>query len=583
MKKDKKRKISFNSLKKLYKYIHPYKTSFYIGLVFLLLTGFASLIFPKLVGDLVDGSSSSPDKIDQIAIYLFILFTAQAIFSYFRIVLFVGVAEKALSKLRQDTFNHLIRLPISFFSNSKVGELNSRISADITLLQETFTTTFAEFIRQIIIIIGGIAFLSYISIKLTLFMLAVFPVIIILAVIFGRKIKGYSKKVQKEIAQSNNIVEEALQGIRIVKSFTNEAFENLKYKNKTDEVAKTAIIGGKYRGAFASFIILCVFGSIISVIWFGTKQVHSEGLKMGELFSFVLYTVFIGASVGGMADLYSKIQKAIGASEDLLEIHELSGEDISESENKTKLEGVLEFKEVSFNYEERTNNQVLNNINFNVKKSENIAIVGPSGAGKSTITSLILHFHEVTEGEILIDGKNINDYNINYLRHNIGIVPQDTFLFGGTIKENIEYGKIGSSKDEIIEASKKANAHSFIEEFEDGYNTLVGERGVQLSGGQRQRIAIARTILKDQSILILDEATSSLDSESENQVQIAINELMKNRTTIVIAHRLSTIKDADKILVLDKGEIVESGTHSELCNLENGVYNKLSKFQSFIQ
>ena len=304
---------------------------------------------------------------------------------------------------------------------------------------------------------------------------------------------------------------------------------------------------------------------------------------MGELFSFVLYTVFIGASVGGMADLYSKIQKAIGASEDLLEIHELSGEDISESENKTKLEGVLEFKEVSFNYEERTNNQVLNNINFNVKKSENIAIVGPSGAGKSTITSLILHFHEVTEGEILIDGKNINDYNINYLRHNIGIVPQDTFLFGGTIKENIEYGKIGSSKDEIIEASKKANAHSFIEEFEDGYNTLVGERGVQLSGGQRQRIAIARTILKDPSILILDEATSSLDSESENQVQIAINELMKNRTTIVIAHRLSTIKDADKILVLDKGEIVESGTHSELCNLENGVYNKLSKFQSFIQ
>ena len=583
MKKDKKRKISFNSLKKLYKYIHPYKTSFYIGLVFLLLTGFASLIFPKLVGDLVDGSSSSPDKIDQIAIYLFILFTAQAIFSYFRIVLFVGVAEKALSKLRQDTFNHLIRLPISFFSNSKVGELNSRISADITLLQETFTTTFAEFIRQIIIIIGGIAFLSYISIKLTLFMLAVFPVIIILAVIFGRKIKGYSKKVQKEIAQSNNIVEEALQGIRIVKSFTNEAFENLKYKNKTDEVAKTAIIGGKYRGAFASFIILCVFGSIISVIWFGTKQVHSEGLKMGELFSFVLYTVFIGASVGGMADLYSKIQKAIGASEDLLEIHELSGEDISESENKTKLEGVLEFKEVSFNYEERTNNQVLNNINFNVKKSENIAIVGPSGAGKSTITSLILHFHEVTEGEILIDGKNINDYNINYLRHNIGIVPQDTFLFGGTIKENIEYGKIGSSKDEIIEASKKANAHSFIKEFEDGYNTLVGERGVQLSGGQRQRIAIARTILKDPSILILDEATSSLDSESENQVQIAINELMKNRTTIVIAHRLSTTKDADKILVLDKGEIVESGTHFELCNLENGVYNKLSKFQSFIQ
>ena len=247
------------------------------------------------------------------------------------------------------------------------------------------------------------------------------------------------------------------------------------------------------------------------------------------------------------------------------------------------MEGILEFKEVCFNYEERTKNQVLNNISFTARKSENIAIVGPSGAGKSTITSLILHFHEVIEGKILIDGKNINDYNINYLRHNIGIVPQDTFLFGGTIQENIAYGKIEANLEEIIEASKKANAHSFIEEFEDGYNTVVGERGVQLSGGQRQRIAIARTILKDPSILILDEATSSLDSESENQVQIAINELMKNRTTIVIAHRLCTIKNADKILVLDNGRIVESGIHSELLNLENGVYNRLSKFQSFIQ
>jgi len=583
MKREKKSKLNFNSIKKLYKYIYPYKTRFYIGLIFLLLTSLASLYFAELIGELVKVATESQKKIDTTALSLVVLLIAQAVFSYFRILLFVNVAENALSKLRQDTFNHLIRLPINFFSKSKVGELNSRISADIILLQETFTTTFAELFRQIIIIIGGVICLSFISIKLTLFMLAVLPAIMILAVYFGKKIKGYSKKVQKEIAESNNIVEETLQGIRIVKSFTNEAFESLKYKNVTDQVAQTSILGGKYRGAFASFIILCVFGAIVAVIWFGTTQVYANYLDTGDLVKFSIYTLFIGASVGGLADIYSRIQKAIGASEDLLEIHKLNGENISESENKTKLEGILEFKEVCFNYEERTKNQVLNNISFTARKSENIAIVGPSGAGKSTITSLILHFHEVIEGKILIDGKNINDYNINYLRHNIGIVPQDTFLFGGTIQENIAYGKIGANLEEIIEASRKANAHSFIKEFEDGYNTVVGERGVQLSGGQRQRIAIARTILKDPSILILDEATSSLDSESENQVQIAINELMKNRTTIVIAHRLSTIKNADKILVLDNGRIVESGIHSELLNLENGVYNRLSKFQSFIQ
>jgi len=581
MKKEKRKKLDISSLRKLYKYVRPYKTRFYIGLVFLLLTSIAALIFPKLVGDLVDGSNISDSKINTIAIYLLILFSAQAVFSYFRIVLFVNVAEKALAKLRQDTFNHIIRLPVNFFSKNKVGELNSRISTDITLLQETFTTTFAEIIRQLIIIIGGIIFLSFISIKLTLFMLAVIPVIMLFAVFFGKKIKGYSKKVQQEIAESNNIVEETLQGIRVVKSFTNEAFESLKYKEKTDKVSKTAIIGGKYRGAFASFIILCVFGAIISVIWFGTKQVHSESLKMGELFSFIIYTVFIGASVGGLADLYSKMQKAIGASEDLLEIHEMAGENITEGKDKNVINGDIKFKNVCFSYENRSENLVLDSINFSVNKSENIAIVGPSGAGKSTVTSLILNFHEITDGEILIDNKSISEYNVNYLRSQIGIVPQDTFLFGGTIEENIAYGKNGATKEEIIDAAEKANAHHFISDFEEGYDTLVGERGVQLSGGQRQRIAIARTILKNPAILILDEATSSLDSESEQQVQLAISELMKNRTTIVIAHRLSTIKNADKILVLDKGRIVEEGSHEHLISLENGIYKKLSNLQNF--
>ena len=580
MNKTQKKKVNFSSLIKLYKYIRPYKTRFYTGIGFLLLTSFASLIFPKLVGDLIDGSSQSVEKINQIAIYLLILFSAQALFSYFRIVLFVSVAEKSLSRLRQDTFNHLSKLPLNFFSNNKIGELNSRISADITLLQETFTTTFAEFFRQIILIVGGVTFLSFISVKLTLFMLSVLPVIMILAVYFGKKIKSYSKKVQKEIAESNNIVEETLQGIRVVKTFTNEAFESLKYKQKTDEVAKTAIKGGKYRGAFASFIILCVFGAIISVIWFGTKQVHEGNLKMGELFSFVLYTVFIGASVGGLADLYSKIQKAIGSSEALLEILEDEDENYIDGIKKD-IVGNLEFRGVTFSYENRIENIVLNSINFTAKKGETVAIVGPSGAGKSTITSLILDFYNTTKGSVLIDNVDLKEFNLHNIRKQIGIVPQDTFLFGGTISENIAYGKIDSTKEEIVEAAKQANADEFINSFEDGYNTLVGERGIQLSGGQRQRIAIARTILKNPAILILDEATSSLDSKSESMVQNALEKLMKDRTTIVIAHRLSTIKSADKILVLDKGEIVEKGTHEELIKIEDGTYKSLSKFQFF--
>lgn len=579
--KTKRKKLNLHGLVKLYKYISPYKTELYIGIIFLLLTSAAALIFPKLVGDLVESATMSKEKINETAIFLVILLVCQAVFSYMRILLFVRVAEKALSKLRQDTFHHLIHLPIDFFSKNKVGELNSRISADISLLQETFTTTFAELIRQVIIIIGGVAFLSWISINLTLFMLAVLPAVMILAVYFGRRIKSYSKKVQHKIAKSNNIVEEALQGIRIVKSFTNEAFESLRYKNKTDDVAKTAIIGGKYRGAFASFIILCVFGAITAVVWFGTTQVYTDALEMGELFSFSIYTVFIGASVGGLADIYAKIQKAIGASEDLLNIHELKCEEEKTNGINLKIKGKIQFKNAIFKYNNRNKNVILNKVNFTVEETQNIAIVGPSGSGKSTITSLILNFYKLNDGELLIDDTKIQFLNLHTLRNQIGIVPQETFLFGGTIKENILYGKTDATEEEIVNAAMKANAHNFISEFENKYETIVGERGIQLSGGQRQRIAIARTILKNPSILILDEATSSLDSKSEKLVQIAIGEIMKNRTTIIIAHRLSTIKNCDKIIVLDKGQIVEEGTHSQLIQNKNGMYYKLTSLQSF--
>ena len=578
-KKDKKNKVSLNKASRLFAYLKPHILEFYLGVLFLLLSTSASLIFPALMGELVDSAKSElVSNIDKIALTLLVLFALQAIFSYFRIVLFVNITEKTLAVLRQNTYAHLIKLPMTFFSKRRVGELNSRIASDISLLQETFTTDLAEFFRQIVIIVGGICFLSFTSLKLTLFMLALIPPMMLAAVFFGRYIKKFSKSVQEKVAESNTIVEETLQGIVNVKAFTNEFFEIGRYTKKTNEVLKIAKKGGKYRGAFASFIIFCLFGSIVAVIWYGVKMVNTGDLQMGQLFSFILYSVFIGASVGGMADIYSKIQKAIGATEHLMDILDEEIEKVEPIRNSLKLSGDIEFDQLSFNYPTRPDINVLNKINFSIHSGQKIAIVGPSGAGKSTIASLLLGFYKINSGKLNIDGISISDYSISELRSQMAVVPQEVLLFGGTIKENIAYGDINASDNDIEQAAKKANAFEFIEKFPEKMETLVGERGVQLSGGQRQRIAIARALLKDPSILILDEATSALDSESESLVQEALEILMKGRTSLVIAHRLSTIVSADKILVLEDGAIVESGTHSELIK-NDGLYKQLSNLQ----
>lgn len=564
---------------RLFVYLKPYKWEFYLGVLFLLLSTSASLVFPALMGDLVDASKSDlTENIDKIALVLLGLFALQAIFSYFRIVIFVNVTEKTLATLRQQTYAHLIKLPMSFFSKRRVGELNSRVASDISLLQETFTTDLAEFFRQVVIIIGGICFLSITSVKLTLFMLALIPGMMLIAVFFGRYIKKFSKNVQEKVAQSNTIVEETLQAIVNVKAFTNEYFEISRYTKKTNQVLVIAKKGGRYRGAFASFIIFCLFGAIVAVIWYGVKMVNMGQLSIGSLFSFILYSVFIGASVGGMADIYSKIQKAIGATEHLLDLLDEKTEKIQAVTSGFLVDGKIEFDNLSFSYPSRPDITVLENISFKINSGEKIALVGSSGAGKSTIASLLLGFYKHTEGSILINDKHINDYSISDLRSQMAIVPQEVILFGGTIRENIAYGKINASDEEIIDAAKKANAYDFISSFPDGLDTLVGERGIQLSGGQRQRIAIARAMLKDPSILILDEATSALDSESELLVQNALEILMKDRTSIVIAHRLSTIVNADNILVLDGGKIAEFGTHQELIK-KDGLYKQLSSLQ----
>lgn len=576
-------KENIQKVKRLLAYFGPQRGKYFLGLFFLFLTGISALLFPKLIGDMVDTAETAVlADIDQIALLLFGLFILQAVFSYFRIYLFVNVTEHVLAQLRRDTYERLIRLPMNFFSKNRVGELNSRIATDISMLSETFTTVVAEFLRQGMLIIGGIAFLAYTSLELTMIMLLIVPVVAVFAVIFGRYIRKISKETQDRIADSNTIVEETLAGIANVKAFANEMFETVRYRKSTESIVEVALRGAKARGMFASFIIFCLFGSIVAVIWYGARLVNQDEMTFGNLIQFVLYSVFVGASVGGIAEMYAQIQKAVGATERILEIMDETPEESSETEvanNQKPINGSLKFDHVSFRYATRQDVAVLNDVSFEASAGQTLALVGPSGSGKSTIASMVLRFYDPVDGKILVDGTSTKDLDLEFLRNQMAIVPQDVILFGGTIRENIEYGKPGASIDKIKEAAKKANAVEFIDKFPDTYETIVGERGIQLSGGQRQRIAIARAVLKDPRILILDEATSSLDSESERLVQEALDKLMVGRTSLVIAHRLSTIRNADKILVLDQGKIVESGTHSALIDQQDGMYKGLLELQ----
>jgi ABC-type multidrug transport system fused ATPase/permease subunit len=378
-------------------------------------------------------------------------------------------------------------------------------------------------------------------------------------------------------------VEETLQAINTVKAYTNENFEIGRYQHSLAKAVKTALSAANYRGAFISFIIIGLFGGIILVIWYGATLVQNGDLTIGELISFIIYTVFIGASVGGLGELYGKIQSALGATERIQEIlaetEEPTDKSLRPLSEIRRVRGDISYNQVAFSYPTRPDIQVLRNINFSIKSGEKIALVGPSGAGKSTIVQLLLRLYDVPHGSIMVDGVDIRDMNLTELRANIGIVPQEVLLFGGSIRENIAYGRPEATEEEIIEAARKANAYNFISTFPEGLDTLVGERGIKLSGGQRQRVAIARAILKNPAILVLDEATSSLDSESEHLVQQAMDELMKNRTSIVIAHRLSTIRKVDKILVIDGGEIVEQGAHEILSMNDNGIYANLLRLQ----
>lgn len=565
----------------IFEFIRPYTFYFILTFLFMLLSSVTTLTFPYLIGKLfnVDDpglDQQTPGLLDSsrtVIILLFVVFGVQAVFSFARIYFSSLLTENALNDLREKVFGRLIYSPIRFFNANKVGEISSRMATDINLLQETFNSTIAEFVRQFIVIFVGMIALFYLSSQLALIMIGIVPVVALAAVFFGRFIKRLSKESQNQAAQSNVVIEESLSGIAVVKAFTNEALEVHRYAKAVKQVKDLSIKGAIWRGAFVSFIIFSMFGAIVFIIWRGLAL-----LPTGELMSFILYTVFLAASIGSLPDLWAKIQKAVGATENLMELLDNSIEDVSETENLPRFNGDIEFKAVRFAYPMRKDVQVLKGINFKVKAGQTIALVGASGAGKSTIANLLLQFYLPDEGMLLFENKPASSFALKTLRSQMAIVPQDVFLFGGTIRENIAYGKPDADENEIIEAAKNANAWEFIERFNEGLETPVGDRGVQLSGGQKQRIAIARALLNDPAILILDEATSSLDSVSEQLVQQALEKLMEGRTSVVIAHRLATVKHADQLLVMEHGVIKEQGTHDELV-AKKGLYEKLSRLQ----
>ncbi len=601
-------KINKETLKEafiLFSYLKPYKGKFILSLVFIALSAFSTMIFPFLLGKMIDAAAPGANiklpqsgidtgmlgfnlktvqwSLNTILLLLFLQLSVQTIFSFMRIYLLTEVGEKSLANIRTDLYGKLLSQPMSFYSDQRVGELSNRISSDLSQIQDAISFTLAEFLRGIFTLIIGLSFIFWISTELALVMLSVVPLIAVVAVVFGLRIRKMSRKAQDQLAESGTIVQETFQGISIVKAFTSESYEMKRYTSSIMGVVETAITNARYRGAFVSFMIFGVFGAIAFVMWYGARMISSGSMSAGDLTMFVIFSAFVGGTFAGFADMFSQLQKTLGATQRVRELLRTEGEPVELTDSLVKIEhpilGNVRFENVAFRYPSRMDVEVLKNITLSVHAGEQIALVGPSGAGKTTLASLLLKFYEPLEGAIYFDEKNSKNFGLTELRKQMAFVPQDVVLFGGTIRENIAYGKPGASDEEIVSAAHKANAHEFIDRFPEAYATIVGERGIKLSGGQRQRIAIARAILKNPAILILDEATSSLDSESEQLVQEALENLMKSRTSFVIAHRLSTVRNSNKIIVIDKGTVAEIGTHEILMQNEHGLYRRLVDMQ----
>ena len=575
------------------KYLRPHFNVFIPAMFALALTGGMTLLFlfyiSRIVGSAISETNAKIliETADRNTMFLVGIVGIQAFIAFWRIMLFAKASERALASVRRDTFGRIIRLPMSTLNFRRVGELASRLANDVECIRETLVVTIPMLIRHTVMLAGSVVFIFVISPKLSLSMIATIPVVLILIAMFGARIRKLTRQAQDDLAESQVVVDESLQSIISVKAFRNEAHEEARYEGKLDLFLNTAIRAALPRASFIAFIIFCFSVALAFVLWFAIRMLAEDAISKEDLVQFGAFSGLVAASFAQFPELMAQFQRALGATERVREIlveeiepSDPEGTDPSMAASRsTRFQGAIDVSNVEFAYPTRPDTIVLRDFSFKAEAGQRIALVGPSGSGKSTAISLLYRFYEPCKGEIKVDGQPISDLPLGTLRRNLALVPQEVLLFGGSIAENIEYGRPGASLDEIKAAAAQANASEFIETLPEGYNTRVGERGTQLSGGQRQRIAIARAILADPAILILDEATSSLDAESERLVQAALDKLMENRTSIIIAHRLSTVRRADQILVMSGGAIIERGTHDALVANEKSLYATLAKLQ----